>query len=132
MRESKEYLPDECVTDDQHIAQFAEDIWGNRNTGRAAHPTIVELADAYLKLRDILRWREFPAEKPTCTGDYQIFELHAWEPDLGACFTCDHWNNDKQEWDLGNDLQLFWRPMGNLPPRLRIPPEPRQQSLFQD
>lgn len=38
-------------TDEAHIAQFAEDIWGHRNTGKAAHPLIVELADAYLKLK---------------------------------------------------------------------------------
>lgn len=105
-----------AATDQEHLDQFAQDVWANRNEPKAAHPMFAELADAYLRLRDQVRWRKWPDEKPEKTGcKYQYTAIVNHYP-LQAIFISGRWFLDESRNDDDvTDKVTYWRLIGELP-----------------
>jgi hypothetical protein len=72
-----------------------------------ADKKIAELEAENAKLRDLLRWRKWPEEKPTETGCHAV-RLP------GKCFTMTGYWNCFGDWDLKYE-RFYWMPQIPLP-----------------
>ena len=97
-------MSDMTVSDDL-LREVVESVSG----GDASVRNLLGLmmARELIKLRDQLRWRKWPHEKPTETGCHMV-RLP------GKCFTMTGYWNCFEEWDLKYEW-FYWMPQIPLP-----------------
>ena len=62
-------------------------------------------------LRDQLRWRKWPEEKPVTSGRYLV--LTDGSTDIGNHLS--YWSRTVESWSTKDAGIAFWRPIGPLP-----------------
>jgi len=67
--------------------------------------------DELVKLRDQLRWRKWPEEKPVTSGRYLV--LTDGSTDIGNHLS--YWSRTAESWSTKDAGIAYWRPIGPLP-----------------
>ena len=76
-----------------------------------ADEKIAELESENAKLRDQLRWRKWPEEKPVTSGRYLV--LTDGSTDIGNHLS--YWSRTAESWSTKDAGIAYWRPIGPLP-----------------
>ncbi len=76
-----------------------------------ADEKIAELESENAKLRDQLRWRKWPEEKPVNSGRYLV--LTDGSTDVGDHLS--YWSRRAASWSTKDAGIAYWRPIGPLP-----------------
>ncbi len=72
---------------------------------------VKQLREENAKLRDQLRWRKWPEEKPVNSGRYLV--LTDGSTDIGNHLS--YWSRTVESWSTKDAGIAFWRPIGPLP-----------------
>jgi len=70
-----------------------------------------ELEAENAKLREQLRWRKWPEEKPVTSGRYLV--LTDGSTDIGNHLS--YWSRTAESWSTKDAGIAYWRPIGPLP-----------------
>jgi len=101
-------MSDMTVSDDL-LREVVESVSG----GDASVRNLLGLmmARELIKLRDQLRWRKWPEEKPVNSGRYLV--LTDGSTDIGNHLS--YWSRTVESWSTKDAGIAFWRPIGPLP-----------------
>jgi len=72
---------------------------------------VKQLREENAKLRELLRWRKWPEEKPVNSGRYLV--LTDGSTDIGNHLS--YWSRTVASWSTKDAGIAFWRPIGPLP-----------------
>jgi hypothetical protein len=81
---------------------------------RDAEHTLTELQEARAeidRLRELIRWRKWPEEKPVTSGRYLV--LTDGSTDIGNHLS--YWSRTAESWSTKDAGIAHWRPIGPLP-----------------